>query len=173
MSAKKWYDKKAAVIILLILFFPVGLYALWKGNSFGKNVKIVLTCVVGVLVLISIAGNSDTGTVSTTTTLQRDNAATQNTSARADTRQGAPQQKTQKKQPKGVSRQTYDAIRTGMTREQLISMLGRPGMQSETQTPGFGTTQMMQWQSAGFTNIKTIQVFLQNGKVVDKTWMEM
>ena len=36
----KWYDKTWLVILLCILFFPVGLYALWMNNSIPKGWKI-------------------------------------------------------------------------------------------------------------------------------------
>lgn len=57
MEQKKWYDNKLVVYLLLIIFFPVGLYALWKNNSFSKGVKIGLTTVVVFLVII--IGSSD------------------------------------------------------------------------------------------------------------------
>jgi len=39
----KWYEKKIIVIALLFLFFPVGLYGLWKGSVFNRNTKLGLT----------------------------------------------------------------------------------------------------------------------------------
>ena len=48
----KWYDKKALVIILLVIFFPVGLYALWKSNRFSKMSKGIITAVVIAILLI-------------------------------------------------------------------------------------------------------------------------
>jgi len=53
----KWYDKKSFVIILLFVFFPIGLYGLWKGSSFGKIGKIVMTSILGILLLTAIGGN--------------------------------------------------------------------------------------------------------------------
>lgn len=51
----KWYDNKAVVVILMILFFPVGLYALWKSNTISKNWKIGVSAVFGFLFIIAIA----------------------------------------------------------------------------------------------------------------------
>lgn len=48
----KWYDNKLVVYLLIILFFPVGLYALWKNNQISKPVKWVVT---GVLAFFVIA----------------------------------------------------------------------------------------------------------------------
>jgi hypothetical protein len=56
MSTSKWYNKKSIVILLLFVFFPVGLYGLWKGSSFGKVGKFALTAVLAVLFIITIAG---------------------------------------------------------------------------------------------------------------------
>ncbi len=47
---RKWYDRKTVVVLLLILFFPVGLYALWKNTTFTTKTKWVLAGVVIVLV---------------------------------------------------------------------------------------------------------------------------
>lgn len=49
-TQSKWYDKTWLVILLCILFFPVGLYALWKNQSISKGWKI------GVTVLFALIG---------------------------------------------------------------------------------------------------------------------
>jgi len=56
-AKQKWYDNRIYVIGLLILFFPVGLYALWRSNRFPKAAKILLT-VITVIFVINI-GASD------------------------------------------------------------------------------------------------------------------
>ena len=57
-AKNKWYDKKALVIILLIIFFPVGLYALWKNNKFSMISKGVITVIVAFFVVIfALQGN--------------------------------------------------------------------------------------------------------------------
>lgn len=48
----KWYDNKLVVGLLIILFFPVGLYALWKNNHISNAVKWIVT---GVLLLFVVA----------------------------------------------------------------------------------------------------------------------
>lgn len=57
MEQKKWYDNKLVVYLLLVIFFPVGLYALWKNNSFSKGIKIGLTTIV--MILVILIGSSD------------------------------------------------------------------------------------------------------------------
>lgn len=65
MSDLKWYDRKAIVIVLLIVFFPVGLFALWKGNCFGKLGKSVLTALLALLLIISFMGKEPSQSAST------------------------------------------------------------------------------------------------------------
>jgi hypothetical protein len=43
---KKWYDNTWLVILICIVFFPVGLYALWKNQSISKGWKIGITIVI-------------------------------------------------------------------------------------------------------------------------------
>lgn len=50
----KWYDKTWLVIVLCIIFFPVGLYALWKNQSISKGWKIGVTVVIALIVLAQI-----------------------------------------------------------------------------------------------------------------------
>ncbi|WP_394775437.1 hypothetical protein [Flavobacterium sp.] len=39
-NSSSWYEKKWLVIILCIIFFPIGLYALWKNTIISKGWKI-------------------------------------------------------------------------------------------------------------------------------------
>lgn len=58
-SSKKWYDNVWLVFILCFLFFPVGLYALWKNNSIKLMWKILGSALIGLL-LIGILAQDDT-----------------------------------------------------------------------------------------------------------------
>lgn len=49
---QKWYDKKWLVILLLVVFYPVGVYALWRGKSFSSSIKILFTVILTIFVLI-------------------------------------------------------------------------------------------------------------------------
>lgn len=55
----KWYQKSIWVIILLILFFPVGLFLMWKYTNWNKKAKIVIT---GIFALIVIGSSSSSNT---------------------------------------------------------------------------------------------------------------
>lgn len=53
-TTPKWYDNKAIVGLLIVVFFPVGLYALWKSNTISKGWKVgwsIIILVVGVYAL--------------------------------------------------------------------------------------------------------------------------
>jgi hypothetical protein len=52
----KWYQKPAGVIILLIFFFPVGLYLMWKNELWSKQTRWIVTGLLA-LVVIANAGN--------------------------------------------------------------------------------------------------------------------
>jgi len=52
----KWYQKPEGVIALLILFFPAGLYLMWKDEHWTKQTRWIVT---GVLAIIVLAYNGD------------------------------------------------------------------------------------------------------------------
>jgi hypothetical protein len=45
----KWYDNPVWVYVLIVLFFPVGLYGLYKSNTIGKGIKFTFYAVSGIL----------------------------------------------------------------------------------------------------------------------------
>lgn len=55
----KWYQKKSGVIILLLLFFPVGLYLMWKHSDYwSKTSKVIITILV--IGIVSYGSNNPT-----------------------------------------------------------------------------------------------------------------
>ena len=50
----RWYDKKWLVHILLVLFFPVGIYALWKSRTLPKWWKITGTVIVALILVAAM-----------------------------------------------------------------------------------------------------------------------
>jgi len=57
-NPNEWYQKNWLVHILLILFFPVGLYALWKNTKLPKWWKITATVIVAII-FINVAANKE------------------------------------------------------------------------------------------------------------------
>ena len=61
-ESNNWYDKTWLVLVLCFIFFPLGLFALWKNSSIPKFWKILITSIIA---LILIAAFSDTKEIST------------------------------------------------------------------------------------------------------------
>lgn len=59
---QKWYTKAWFTIFMLIFFFPVGLYLMWKYRTWNKLVKIIITAIFVLMFLetvLSDENNSD------------------------------------------------------------------------------------------------------------------
>jgi len=73
-NSNAWYEKTWLVVILCIIFFPVGLYALWKNSSISKGWKIGVTILISIIVLANLGGNdkksSNSKTETTNTTAE-------------------------------------------------------------------------------------------------------
>jgi hypothetical protein len=68
-----------------------------------------------------------------------------------------------------VSKENYDKIRTDMTAEQVLQIMGKADTSTESETPGFGKMELWHYQ----LGMKAIDVTLFNGRVYDKTWTEL
>lgn len=64
---EKWYQKTFVIILLLIFFWPVGLFLMWKyKKNWSKIVKIIVTVLIAIFVLFScIPGSNDEESTST------------------------------------------------------------------------------------------------------------
>jgi len=69
---KKWYDNKVLTNILLIVFFPVGLYALWKSNTIAKWWKITATIIIGLIVIANIGDGTKNDVNSSNSTVEQE-----------------------------------------------------------------------------------------------------
>jgi hypothetical protein len=67
-NSNAWYEKTWLVVILCIIFFPVGLYALWKNSSISKGWKIGVTAIIALIVVANLGDNDKTSNSATTTT---------------------------------------------------------------------------------------------------------
>ena len=59
----KWFQKPTGAIILLVLFFPVGLYLMWKNQFWTKKTRWIVTVFFGLLA-ISMASKDKTSSPS-------------------------------------------------------------------------------------------------------------
>ncbi len=71
LSEPKWYDKTWLVVILCIVLFPVGLYAIWMSNTIAKGWKIGYTIFVALMIIANVGDKSNPTTVATTDTVTK------------------------------------------------------------------------------------------------------
>ncbi len=88
INSNAWYEKTWLVILLCVIFFPVGLYALWKNSTIRKGWKIGVTVIIVLIVIANLGdkdssktsadqSNSTTETQSTTQTEQESSTPTE------------------------------------------------------------------------------------------------
>lgn len=58
----KWYKTNLGIIALLILFFPAGVFLMWKYTSWHKYLKLGITGFFVLMVLAGSSGNKNTST---------------------------------------------------------------------------------------------------------------
>ncbi|WP_047373982.1 hypothetical protein [Exiguobacterium sp. ZOR0005] len=61
----KFYQTTWFTILTLLLFFPVGLFLMWKYQKFNKAARIIISIFFGFLILGNMFGDSDTKQVGT------------------------------------------------------------------------------------------------------------
>lgn len=54
----KWYQKPTSIIILLIIFFPIGLYLMWKNELWTKQTRWIVTGVITALIIANSGNNN-------------------------------------------------------------------------------------------------------------------
>lgn len=59
MSKKRWYENTAVIILLIFLFFPAGLFLMWKFSKWNKWVKIAITVLVVLIALFCLLSSED------------------------------------------------------------------------------------------------------------------
>lgn len=60
LDSSPWYSRRRPVILALVLFFPAGLYAIWKGEHFSKPVRWAVSVLGSLLFLAIIASPRST-----------------------------------------------------------------------------------------------------------------
>lgn len=55
----KWYQKSGWIIFFLIIFFPVGLYLMWKYTNWNKTTKVIISAIVAFFVVCALFNNND------------------------------------------------------------------------------------------------------------------
>lgn len=118
LNKKKNGISNAMVIILLIIFFPVGLYLMWAKTGWNKTVKIIISVIIALLAIISLMTpgngentNNDTVavgvTTQTTTEPKSTTTATTTTEATTTTTETTTKETTTEQTTKDNSRTVY------------------------------------------------------------------
>jgi hypothetical protein len=68
-----------------------------------------------------------------------------------------------------VTKENYDKLKTGMTYEQVTEIMGKADTSSESDMGELGKIELWHYQFGG----KAIDVTFENGKVIDKSWIEI
>ena len=56
----KWYQNNAAIVLFLILIFPIGLYLMWKYGTWSSKTKWIITGIVFSIIIIGgVTNNSE------------------------------------------------------------------------------------------------------------------
>lgn len=58
----KFYQKPWFTVLTLILFFPLGLFLMWKHNHFNKVARVLISVFFGIIVLFNVIGDDSTTT---------------------------------------------------------------------------------------------------------------
>lgn len=67
-ASSGWYEKTWLVIVLCLLIFPVGLYALWKNSKINKGWKIAITIFIAIIVFTKLNSEKNIDNESITVT---------------------------------------------------------------------------------------------------------
>ena len=49
---KKWYQSTGLMLVTLVLFWPIGLFLMWKYNNYSEKVKVAITLIILATVMI-------------------------------------------------------------------------------------------------------------------------
>ena len=120
-------------------------------QSFFSKHK-ALTVILAIIlfgVIIGITGENDT----------RNTTETSSTSSENETVVGV------------ITRENYDKINEGMSKEEVFAILGEDATISETNTPGIGTMELYHYQE--FLSTKAIDITFLNEEVYSKSWIDL
>ena len=59
VAEKKWYQKTEWIFMLVLLFWPVGLYLLWTNKEISKKNKLIVSGIFLFLLIIGLMMNGE------------------------------------------------------------------------------------------------------------------
>lgn len=107
MEKEKVYQKTWFTILFLILFFPVGLFTMWKYKKFNKVARIIISAIFALAVISSFFGSdSDTDSSNSTTAATTESTTAKTTAAKTTTTKATTAATTAKK--KKLTKKDYN-----------------------------------------------------------------
>lgn len=112
MEKEKVYQKTWFTILFLILFFPVGLFTMWKYKKFNKVARIIISAIFALAVISSFFGSdSDTDSSNSTTAATTESTTAKTTAAKTTTTKATTTAKKKKLTKKDYNPQiTYNNL---------------------------------------------------------------
>ncbi len=108
MDSKRWYQKSWAIILFLIIFFPVGLYLMWRYADWSKLTKIIITAILAFLLIFS--GNSEEGDIPTAGVEENETTSQQETTTQLITEESTTQSNTEASQENTTENNTETSV---------------------------------------------------------------
>ncbi len=71
----KFYETTWFTVLMLLLFFPIGLFLMWKYQKFNKIARIALSVIFGFLIVGNIFGDSEENQLETTSAIEKETAS--------------------------------------------------------------------------------------------------
>lgn len=121
---RKWYESSGATILFLFLFFPIGLFLMWKYCKWNKAIKIIITSFFVLVFARGFISSEDTKEVSinnpdTKETTQIKETVEQN---KIETKRIIEQTQTKERETTKILKETEESTKpySKMSREEII-----------------------------------------------------
>lgn len=77
-QSKKFYQKTWFIWLMLIFFFPVGVFLLWKFSTYSKKARIIISVIFAFLFIFQLTNHSDKSPSTSPATSQQQAASSAN-----------------------------------------------------------------------------------------------
>lgn len=135
MSSGKcpWYTKNVWIILLLVFFFPIGLFLMWKYSKWGKKTKGIITAVILILAIVSSVDNKETEPSNDSiVSIDEQRGVEENSSAQETT---ISTEYTEEEPAAQTGTITEDATDTGETRTEVTDTIAQVEISAESAEP--------------------------------------
>ena len=122
----KFYQKNWFVILMLVLFFPVGLFLMWKYTNWRNYAKIIVTVVIALLVVVSYVSPTDYSSTPDQSASVQTQKSEKTTKSKKETKKekAAAEKQEKKAAAQALDSQLYNCYRKGAALFDSFSELG-------------------------------------------------